>query len=326
VFFYTEGASTGSTRTITVPARSRETVWTLAYDELANQKFATFFSSDQPIVVERVVYWGANNRAGHASIGTPLPDGFPLGPPANWPAPASGPLTISPNRGTPAGGTVVYIYGAGFGSTEIGTQVLFGGTPVPFEVENGNAIRAVAPPGAVGPVDVTVVTRNQTITQSAGYAYFDPNIAGPAIGYGDLFGVVAAVGAARPFDLRFSCTEHGGTNTFMFEVVAELRRRFQSNRWGLNWKRGNIGDLSQDIVNYYAGPEGTNMRNSTQVRIYDIIGGHCGGNPSPFWVDQTGPTRVKGDIGRWTIEPMCRLPRYRDAKFNNGDWMFPECR
>ena len=42
----------------------------------------------------------------------------------------------------------------------------------------------------------------------------------------------------------------------MFEVVAELRRRTASNRWGLNWKRGNVGDLSQDIVTYYAGPEG----------------------------------------------------------------------
>ena len=47
-----------------------------------------------------------------------------------------------------------------------------------------------------------------------------------------------------------------------------------------NWKRGNRGDLSQDIVNYYAGPEGTPMRDSTNVRIYDIIGGHCGGRPS----------------------------------------------
>jgi hypothetical protein len=68
------------------------------------------------------------------------------------------------------------------------------------------------------------------------------------------------------------------------------------------------------------------MRNSTNVRIYDIIGGHCGNNPGPFWVDQTGATRAAGTVGRWTTDPMCRNPRYRDAKFDNGEWMFPECR
>jgi hypothetical protein len=112
----------------------------------------------------------------------------------------------------------------------------------------------------------------------------------------------------------------------MFEVVAELRKRFQSNRWGLNWKRGNVGDLSQDIVNYYNGPTGGNMRNATSVRIYDIVGGHCGPRPTANWQDQTDATRNAGAIGRWTTDPMCGIARYRDAKLDNGEWMFPECR
>ena len=33
-----------------------------------------------------------------------------------------------------------------------------------------------------------------------------------------------------------------------------------------------------------------------------------------------------GTVGRWTTDPMCGIARYRDAKFTNGDWMFPECR
>ena len=73
MYFYTEGSNSGVTKTIPVPAQSRETVWTLEYDELANTKFATFFSSTAPIVVERAVYWGRNNKAGHASMGIPLP-------------------------------------------------------------------------------------------------------------------------------------------------------------------------------------------------------------------------------------------------------------
>jgi hypothetical protein len=327
VYFYTEGGSTGVTKQIAVPAKSRQTIWTVEYEELANQKFATFFASDQPIVVERAVYWGANNRAGHASVGTPLPDAFPLAPPTMAPTAPAGALFVTPNRGAPSGGTTVEIEGSGFGNTELGTQVLFGGKPAEFEVENRNTIRAVTPPGTTGAVDVTVITRSQTLTAPAAFTYFDPNVAGPPVSYGDLFGLVQEVANGRLNDLFNSCTEHsGGNNNFMFEVVAALRKRFQTNRWGLNWKRGNVGDLSQDIVNYYSGAEGSVMRNSTNVRIYDIIGGHCGGRPGPFWVDQTGATRAAGAIGRWTSDPMCRSARYRDAKFDNGEWMFPECR
>jgi len=327
VFFYIEGANTGVKKTVTVPAQSRETVWTLLYDELANQKFATFFASDQPVVVERVVYWGANNRAGHASMGSPLPDGFVLTDPAIPPNAPGGALVVTPRQGLPSGGTAVEIEGAGFGHTEIGTQVLFGGKPaISFEVENNTTIRAVTPPGVTGAVDVSVITRNQTITAPVAFAYLDPNAAGPALSFGNLEGVVATVAAARPFDLFNSCKETGGNNTFMFEVVVELRKRFRSNRWGLNWKRGNVGDLSQDIVNYYAGTEGSNMRNSPSVRIYDTVSGHCGGRPAPFWADQTEATRLGGAIGRWTTDPMCAIPRYRDAKYDTGEWLFPECR
>lgn len=326
VYFYTEGAQTGITKTITVPGRSRETVWTLLYDELANEKFSTFFSSDQPIVAERVVYWGNNNRAGHASTGAPLPDDFVLTDPTAAPGLPDTALIVTPRQGAPSGGTVVEIEGRGFGNTELGTQVLFGGKPAAFEVENNTTIRALTPPGATGAVDVTVITRNQTITAPAGFTYFDPNAAGPPLSFGNLESVVAAVAAARPFDLQNSCKATGGTNTFMFEVVVELRKRFRSNRWGLNWKRGNVGDLSQDIVNYYSGAEGSNMRNSPSVRIYDTVSGHCGSRPAPFWADQTEATRLGGAIGRWTTDPMCAIARYRDAKYDNGEWLFPECR
>ena len=322
VYFYTEGSDTGVTKTLVVPGKSRETIWTLLYDELANQKFATFIESDLPVVVERAVYWGANNKAGHASLGTPLPDSFVLTPATSTPElPATG-LNLTPNRGFPSGGNVVEIEGFRFGSTEMGTQVLFGGTPaLSFEVENGNTIRAVVPHGATGPVDVTVVTRNQTITVPAAYTYFNPfDAVGAAFGgVPNRYDAAVAVANRNPFALLNSCRNHD----YMYELVAELRRRDGTNRWGLNWKRGLVGDFSHDIVNYYYGPEGTNMRNSTQVWIFDIIGGHCGGNPSPFWLDQTRATRNAGTVGRWTTEPLCS--RYKDV-MHNGQYLFPECR
>ena len=316
--------------TLEVNPRSRGTFAPQVLPGLGNRKFAAFFESNVPVVMERAMYWGNGIRGAHASTGTALPDSLPtLVAPTAPPAPA---LTgISPSRGTPAGGTIVTLTGTGLGLGN-NTTIAFGSTPVPpqnITVNNADSISVVAPASGRGVAGIIVNTRGMELFNPAvTFEYVDPFAAGPAVGYGDLLGVVASVANARRFDLIFSCTEHGSpnSNTFMFEVVAELRRRFQTNRWGLNWKRGNVGDLSQDIVNYYSGPEGSQMLNSTQVRIYDIIGGHCGGNPSPFWVDQTAATRQKGDIGRWAIDPMCRSARYRDAKFDNGQWMFPECR
>ena len=99
--------------------------------------------------------------------------------------------------------------------------------------------------------------------------------------------------------LHASCREHGGNNRFMFEAVRRLRQ--VDNRFGLNWKRGGVGDLSQDIVNYnYSSDSDEGTRN---VYIIDIIGGHCGSNPSANFQDQTGATRDAGTIGIWTLIP-----------------------
>jgi len=124
-------------------------------------------------------------------------------------------------------------------------------------------------------------------------------------GYGA--SVVNSVAAARP-DLVFaSCREFGGNNRFMFEVVKELRNR--DTRWGLNWKRGNAGDLSQDIVAYNrsalpdegarTGPTSATLN----ISIFDMIGGHCGPRPGPNWQDQTGETVAQGARAVWTLLP-----------------------
>jgi hypothetical protein len=351
VYFYTEGANTGVTKTVNVPARSRATVWPLLYPELANEKFATFLSSDQPIVAERVVYWGNGFTAGHASLGTPLPDGFALTAATLPPAPPGATLTLTPNRGVPTGGTVVEIEGTGFGHNDLGTRVLFGATPAAsFEVETDTLIRAVTPPGATGKVDVTVETNGQTIVAPQAFEYFNPwaatgapfntfraNSGFDCTGGGrpcqitpSFLGLVTEMARRQPFDIANSCRAFGGNEKFMEDVVAELRIRTGTNRWGLNIKRGNEG-LSEDIVNYYYGPEGSDMRNSTQVFIVDIIANHC--NPAqrsggaPFWLDQTQATFDARTIGRWTLGSMCSVARYRDARNpNTGAFLFPECR
>ena len=112
-------------------------------------------------------------------------------------------------------------------------------------------------------------------------------------------GVVRAIAAAYPGDLRNSCVETGGNNLWLFKLLRELRR--QDTRWQLNWKRGNAGDMSQDVVTYNYGSlpdEGT-----ADVYIIDTIGGHCGGNPGWNWEDVTDRTVSGGSIGRGTLQP-----------------------
>jgi hypothetical protein len=108
--------------------------------------------------------------------------------------------------------------------------------------------------------------------------------------------VVEEVARQYPGDLRNSCREHGGNNRFLFRVVERLRQ--EDTRWGLNWKRANVGDMSQDAVTYNYGSdpdEGTFW-----VHVVDIIGGHCGSNPNPTWIDQT---RLYSTGARWTLIP-----------------------
>ncbi|HYE85209.1 MAG TPA: hypothetical protein VEA16_02550 [Vicinamibacterales bacterium] len=107
--------------------------------------------------------------------------------------------------------------------------------------------------------------------------------------------VVNAVAAANPGALRNSCQDHGGSWQFMDMVVDTLRT--YDTRWGYNGKRGSMHDASHDAIAYNYG--GGADLHSTEVYIIDIIGGHCGSNPTPAWIDVTGATRSQGTIGRW---------------------------
>ena len=116
----------------------------------------------------------------------------------------------------------------------------------------------------------------------------------------DGFAVVEQVANEFPELLQGSCVEQGGNNEFLFEVVRRLR--MQDDRWGLNWKRGVVGDMSQDVVDYHYG-EGLSEE-STDVYIIDMIGGHCpedGSSPQAAWIDVTQATIDAGTVGMWTL-------------------------
>ena len=101
----------------------------------------------------------------------------------------------------------------------------------------------------------------------------------------------------HPDWLANSCVEQGGNNQFLYEVVRRLR--IKDVRWGLNWKRGKVGDLSQDVVDYHWG--GDPSEGSTNVYIIDMIVAHCTDDPKPGWIDVTEQTAQANTIGRWTL-------------------------
>jgi hypothetical protein len=107
---------------------------------------------------------------------------------------------------------------------------------------------------------------------------------------------VLTMAAQFPGALRNAC----GNHEWLLRLVFALRQI--DTRWGFNWKRGRIGDLSEDVVTYNFGPGPD--ENTTNVYIIDVIAGHCGGNPGPTWIDQTQATRRGGGIGRWTLAPL----------------------
>ena len=104
--------------------------------------------------------------------------------------------------------------------------------------------------------------------------------------------VVEELAARYPGEMRSSCGDH----RFLFRLLARLRQ--EDKRWGLNWKRAQVGSMSDDVLTYNFGAqpdEGTR-----QVHVVDFIGGHCGPNPGPAWFDQT----VLFSTGAmWTLVP-----------------------
>jgi hypothetical protein len=195
--------------------------------------------------------------------------------------------------GTLAGGTTVpanptsYVVNAGPGTYSMRVRARAGNLVGPFSNIVTVSVGGPTPGPTPTPTPVPPPTGNRTPDPPPGTILPLPAYA-PS--------VVQNLAGAFPGALRNSC----GNNEWLLRLVYALR--LIDTRWGFNWKRGNIGDLSQDVVTYHfgAGPdEGT-----TDVYIVDVIAGHCGGNPGPNWHDVTGETRRQGTIGRWTLLPL----------------------
>lgn len=88
-----------------------------------------------------------------------------------------------------------------------------------------------------------------------------------------------------------------------FTAAVAARLHALDPKWGLNGKRGNIADTSEDCVAYRApaSPAGG-------VEIYDIIAQANSPQAAPAWIDQTWVTVANGTIGAWVQPPSATTP------------------
>jgi hypothetical protein len=110
--------------------------------------------------------------------------------------------------------------------------------------------------------------------------------------------IVREIASAFPTALAHSCQEHYGAAgwEFMDRTIDALRAK--DGRYGYNAKRGNMNDPSLDVASYYRGADPNAFQGSSDVYIFDLIGGHCGATPSTTWGDVTDITFQSGTIGR----------------------------
>lgn len=94
-------------------------------------------------------------------------------------------------------------------------------------------------------------------------------------------GFVASVIQSRPDLLARSCQDQGGTWEWLDFLVDRLREK--DLRWGYNGRRGDINFVARDEIAYHWG-RGDSL-NSRETYAIDVLGGHCGTNPTPVWFD-----------------------------------------
>lgn len=109
--------------------------------------------------------------------------------------------------------------------------------------------------------------------------------------------IARAVAAQFPTAFAHSCQEHYGAAGWEYMDRTVDAMRMADGRYGYNAKRGNMNDPSVDVVSYFWA-NGDDINNRHEVYIIDIIGGHCGSNPSVVWNDVTDITISSGTIGR----------------------------
>lgn len=97
----------------------------------------------------------------------------------------------------------------------------------------------------------------------------------------------------RRYPAEWAAAHRGGPDTeaFIRRLAWELHQRDPSV--GLNGKRGNPGDLSDDCICYKGqGGQSLDVRTGQRVAVIDVIAGAGGPNPQPAWGEVWDPANI----------------------------------
>lgn len=102
----------------------------------------------------------------------------------------------------------------------------------------------------------------------------------------------------RKFPQAWADAHTGNAHTEDFIRILASNLHAIDARFGLNGKRGNPNDISDDAINYIGEGPGHDPLTGVPATVFDVIRGAGGPNPEPSWdrIDQAGP-------GAW-VKPM----------------------
>ena len=105
--------------------------------------------------------------------------------------------------------------------------------------------------------------------------------------------IVARLAQEFPQEWRTAHNPSGGgpeTEAFIRRVAWVLHSTVDA-KFGLNGKRGNYNDVSDDVVNWIGEGPGNDPATGQPVTVIDVIGGAGGPDPRPQWgiIDLPGP-------------------------------------
>ncbi len=106
--------------------------------------------------------------------------------------------------------------------------------------------------------------------------------------------IVEQLAAEYPDEWRKAHNPSGGgpeTEAFIRRLAWVLHSTVDA-RFGLNGKRGNYSDISDDVVNWIGEGPGHDPATGKPVTVIDVIGGAGGPDPRPMWMpfsDLPGP-------------------------------------
>jgi hypothetical protein len=119
--------------------------------------------------------------------------------------------------------------------------------------------------------------------------------------------IVAKAAADHPTEWKNAHTGNAHTEDFI-RLCAPLLA-LEDARFGLNGKRGNPHDISDDAVNVKGEGPGTDSTTGQPCTVIDIIGGAGGPNPQPQWGVMTDPVASSGAwVASGTAPPQPQPP------------------